>query len=369
MDKTVVHKKHSRLLNKIDKATDDYDFKAVFYRGFIKSMGKNCDMDQARWKLLYTTSRYVGFNVELIKELFLSCAIHHPAWDIVGKDGYCKTERTIRDILATRPIFHKKEIEDFISFYYSLQFNVVRGKPELRKSTTFEELDDFKFNSILREIINRGGKITTQYLRQLLTSDFIKRFDPFKEYFSALPRWVVASGDDPISELASKVKTTDDDYWLWCLKRWLVAAVATALEENTANHQVLVLSGSQGHGKTTYLKRLLPPKLTGYAYSGTIDPASKDSLSYLAECLLINLDELDSLNRSKEAVLKELITKDTIKYRRPYGTYNENYTRKASFTGSVNHEAILSDSSGSRRFLVHKTISVDYSHSVDLDLV
>ena len=145
--------------------------------------------------------------------------------------------------------------------------------------------------------------------------------------------------------------------------------MATVLDDRVSNHQVLVLSGAQGSGKTTFLQGLLPPSLPSYIYSGPIDPTSKDSLSLLAECFLINLDELDSLSRSKEAALKELITKDTIKYRRPYGTYHENYIRKASFTGSVNHESVLSDSSGSRRFLVHKTLSVDYTHDVDLDSV
>jgi len=175
-------------LEKIDEATDDYDFAAVFYRGKIKSMGKNCDMNQARWKLIYTISKYVGFNVELIKELFLSCAIHHPAWDIVGNDGYCKTERTIRDILATRPIFHKNEIEGYLSFAHTLRYNTVTGKPERQSKSGFEDLDEYNFNSILREVLNKGGKIHTQYLRQLMTSDFIKRYDPFKEYFSSLPR-------------------------------------------------------------------------------------------------------------------------------------------------------------------------------------
>lgn len=175
-------------------------------------MGKNCDKNQARWKLLYTISKYVGFDVELIKELFLSCAIHHPAWDNVGKDGYCKTERTIRDILATRPIFHKNEIEGFLSFAYPLRYNTVTGKPERQKENGFVDLDDYNFNSILREILNKGGKISTQYLRQLVTSDFVQRYDPFKEYFSSLPRWDKASGSDPIADLTSKVKTTDDDY-------------------------------------------------------------------------------------------------------------------------------------------------------------
>jgi predicted P-loop ATPase len=118
-----------------------------------------------------------------------------------------------------------------------------------------------------------------------------------------------------------------------------------------------------------FLESLLPERLSTYYFSGVLDPANKDSLSYLAECFFINLDELDSLNRGKEAALKELITKSVIKYRRPYGTFNQNYTRVASFMGSINHEGILSDTSGSRRYLVHKIKSINYRHHLDMDLV
>ena len=153
----------------------------------------------------------MGFDVELITELFQSCALHHPAWATVGKDGMNKTERTIREILSTRPIFHKIEIEDYISFTYDLRFNVVTGKPERRSGSKYEALCDYKFNSILRDVINKGGKLHTQYLRQLLTSDFVLQYDPFKVYFTSLPAWDEADGD-PIAELTSKVRTSDDDY-------------------------------------------------------------------------------------------------------------------------------------------------------------
>lgn len=54
-------------------------------------------------------------------------------------------------------------------------------------------------------------------------------------------------------------------------------------------------------------------------------PGNKDTLIHLVECMLINLDELENLNRTEIGSLKELITKNQIRIRRPYGHNNETY--------------------------------------------
>jgi len=66
---------------------------------------------------------------------------------------------------------------------------------------------------------------------------------------------------------------------------------------------------------------------------------------------------------------KEIITKKTLRYREAYGHFSNNYTRHASFKGSVNHNAILHDSSGSRRFFGHECTAIDYQHHLDMDSV
>ena len=356
--------KHEKLLDKIQEGTKELDFAKLYYRG----EGDYSDQHSARWGLLGILAKWTNFDTDLIKELFEGSCLFHPLWEVTNKNGVTTLDQAIHKILSTRRIYHANEIEGYIRFHFTLRYNVITGKPEITETDAWEELDDYAFNSLHRKIQNDGGKITAQTLKQLLTSNFVERYDAFAEYFEGLAEW--KEGDpDWIGELTEKVITTQPEYWQWSAKKWLVGVVACAINPELTNQQVLVLSGGQGMGKSTFLESLLPEKLKGYLYSGALDPSSKDSLAHLAECMLINLDELDSLTRKKEAELKEIITKSSIKYRRPYGYFAQNYIRRASFMASVNHEGILSDSSGSRRFLVHKVEHIDYQHPVDMDKV
>jgi predicted P-loop ATPase len=89
----------------------------------------------------------------------------------------------------------------------------------------------------------------------------------------------------------------------------------------------------------------------------------------MSDKLIINLDELASLNKKQVEAFKEMITKTTITERRAYAHYTEDYIRRASFVGSSNHNEILMDVTGNRRFLCFETIKIEYQHTVDLDKV
>jgi hypothetical protein len=85
--------------------------------------------------------------------------------------------------------------------------------------------------------------------------------------------------------------------------------------------------------------------------------------------MLINLDELENLNKSEIGSLKEIITKTQIRMRKAYGHNNETMPRRASFAGSVNTAQFLNDSTGSRRFLCFEVETIQYQHTVDIHLV
>ena len=144
--------------------------------------------------------------------------------------------------------------------------------------------------------------------------------------------------------------------------------VGCVLDDKVINHTVIVFSGKQGIGKTTWVERLVPKQLKEYLFSGTINPNNKDTLVQLSECMLINLDELENLNRSEIGSLKEIITKTQIRMRKAYGHNNETMPRRASFAGSVNTAQFLNDSTGSRRFLCFELEDIKYQHEVDINL-
>lgn len=66
------------------------------------------------------------------------------------------------------------------------------------------------------------------------------------------------------------------------------------------------------------MRRLVPPVLHEYVYSGNLDPSSKDSSLMMSDCILIILDELSGQSRMEVNCLKAMITKDAVRERRPY---------------------------------------------------
>lgn len=143
--------------------------------------------------------------------------------------------------------------------------------------------------------------------------------------------------------------------------------VACVTNDKAINQTVIVFSGKQGVGKTTWIEKLIPKPLKDYMFSGTINPNNKDTLIHLAECMLINLDELENLNRTEIGTLKELITKTHIRMRKAYGHNNETLPRRASFAGSVNTAQFLNDTTGSRRFLCFEVEHIEYTHNIDIN--
>lgn len=261
------------------------------------------------------------------------------------------------------------KLENFLNNRYNFRYNTVLGKLEFKtlKAYKYKPMTDFTENSILREILKAKVKCSINSLRNLLHSDYCEMYDPFEVYFENLPKY--EDETDYITMLADTVTTTKQDLWRTCFKKWFVAMVACVLDEKQVNQTVIVFSGKQGLGKTTWMEKLMPTQLKEYIFSGTINPNNKDTLIHLAECMLINLDELENLNRSKIGSLKEIITKTHIRMRKAYGHNNENMPRRASFAGSVNTAQFLNDTTGSRRFLCFEVENIEYTHNIDINKV
>jgi predicted P-loop ATPase len=259
-------------------------------------------------------------------------------------------------------------LELFLSNKYVFRHNIVSGKLEFQYfgKRKWNVMNDFIENSMLRECLKARIRTNLSSLRNLLNSDFCPLFNPFEDYFFNLSSYDEKT--DYITELANTITTTKQDLWQQCFKKWLVAMVGCVLDDKVINHTVIVFSGKQGLGKTTWVEKLVPKPLKEYLFSGTINPNNKDTLVQLSECMLINLDELENLNRSEIGSLKEIITKTQIRMRKAYGHNNETMPRRASFAGSVNTAQFLNDSTGSRRFLCFELEGIKYQHNVDINM-
>lgn len=261
------------------------------------------------------------------------------------------------------------QVEKYLSTKYSFRINEINQKLEYKAfaDSDYQLISDRQMNSFNREMIHADIRSNVGVVRNTLMSDFTPVYNPINDYFQSLPSW--DGQTDHIVELAKTVSTTNDALWHTCFKKWFVALVGCAIKTDIINHTVIVFSGEQGLGKTTWALNLLPKPLKEYCFSGTIDTGNKDTLINLSETMLINLDELENLNKADLGALKGLITKGSIRVRRPYGFNSETLPRRASFIGSVNGKEFLNDATGNRRFLCFEVLHINYRHSIDMDLV
>lgn len=263
-------------------------------------------------------------------------------------------------------------IEEYLSTKYAFRFNTIKQKPEYRtkgEQEPFKPMDKYKLLSLKRELDAAGfTKASKETVKDILGSTFSPATNPVKQYFKDLQPLV--DNRDYILELCNTVKAKNADKWPEYFKKWLVAVVANVfIDETCANHTMLVLTGSQGKFKTTWLENLCPKELINYLYTGKLNLENKDCLTLIAEYLFVNIDDqLKQLHKRDENELKNLITINYVKYRRPYDEYITEYPHLCSFMGSVNGNDFLSDPTGSRRFLPFEVEAIDISAAQRIDM-
>ena len=279
------------------------------------------------------------------------------------------------------------EIEIYLSSRYEFRYNTVLGRTEYRSKNDahFSKVGRYEINTLRREIDNDIGIVTSSdNLYSIIESSFSPRINPIQEYFKGLPLIDIGNsnrdcGNDvslslkAIPALASCVAVRNPDKWMPYLTKWLVAVVSNAMDDRECrNHTCLVLTGDQGKFKTTFLDLLCPLTLYGYSYTGKIYPQEKDTLTYIGQNLIVNIDDqLKALNKRDENELKNLITCPMVKYRMPYDKYVEEHPHLASFVASVNGNDFLTDPTGSRRFLPFEVLSIDINRAkaISMDAV
>lgn len=263
----------------------------------------------------------------------------------------------------------RQEAESYLLNKYEFIFNEIKGIPEYRPLGTyqpFKTMDDYKLNSIARELDIFGINIGAAKIKEILSSNFNPKINPLHKYFQELPD---PGNQDWIKKMADTVTTANNDFYPY-FKKWIVAAVAGCMDAKVVNHTAIVFTGDiQGQYKTTWLNNLIPEKIIDYGFCGEIKPDDKDTLNLLAENLIINIDDqIHKLNKKDENALKNLITAPYVKYRRPYDKYIIRYERYASIVASINQDEFLADVTGSRRFLPFKILKIDINAAKAIDI-
>lgn len=172
-------------------------------------------------------------------------------------------------------------------------------------------------------------------------------------------------GKDYIAQLADTLTTENRELWQKGFKRWIVGLVACALSDEDMNQLVIILYSEQGKGKSSWIRRLLPPEWKEYFYNGIIDPSNKDDARLLATRIIINMEEFEGVKPGELAALKRIIAQDNVTQRKAYDIEAFTLPRHCSFIASTNNRQCLQDIGGNRRFLPITITGIDYHTPVN----
>ena len=277
-----------------------------------------------------------------------------------------KKNETITTTVQKKDISHEfslaKEVEDtakeiikleiFMDAHYDLHYNVVTDQTEYRPANSreaFRKVTHRVLNAMCTEARKQGVNCWDKDVRRHVESINVKSCHPIIDYLRHLPEW---DGCDRITPLAERVSHTD--YWVNHFHTWMLAVTAQWMGVNKLHGNSVapvIISKRQGRQKSTFCKLLLPKALQPYYMDRLNISTTGRAEQKLAEFALINLDEIDKYSSKGMASLKNLMQMAGMNVSKAYQQGICELHRTASFIATSNCKDLLTDPTGSRRFI------------------
>lgn len=251
------------------------------------------------------------------------------------------------------------------------RYNEVRKQVEVTIPGRIGRTLDNRANVALAELTSICAR---NRMPQSMLADYVKvladrnAYNPVCDWINSKP-W---DGVTRIQKLLDTVRVAGDATLKnKLLYRWLLSAVAALFKPfGFTSHGVLVFTGEQGQGKTSWVKALAPQEMGVVLEGATLDPNNKDTVVNAVSHWLVELGELDATFRKSDiARLKSFVTQAVDKLRRPYDRIESEYQRRTVFFASVNEGRYLVDDTGNRRWWTVPVAEIDYRHGIDMQQV
>ena len=260
-----------------------------------------------------------------------------------------------------------EELQNFLNANFDFRYNILSDMPECRRknTTTYRMIDKRMMNTLCMEAMMQGVDCKDADVKRFLFSERIPTHHPFKDYMATLPEW---DGTDRVTMLAARV--SGNGMWLNGFHCWMLGMVAQWMgyPARCANAVApILISTEQGMCKSTFCSILLPEELRAYYTDKFAITSTSGCEQKLSTFGLINMDEFNQYNERMMTILKNLMQMKKVNYRKCFKAYFSDLPRIASFIGTSNEKSLLTDETGSRRFLcieVEKPIDcspIDYA--------
>lgn len=137
-------------------------------------------------------------------------------------------------------------------------------------------------------------------------------------------------------------------------EKFLISMIARIYQPGCKADNMLVLTGKQRRFKSTSLRTLVSPpvaaKYGGWFEDNKFDPGDKDGLMLLQGKWLVEVGELDSFKGRDATLIKAFLSRQSDRFRPPYGHSVQTFPRQFVLAGTTNEQEFLRDSTGSLRY-------------------
>jgi putative DNA primase/helicase len=239
---------------------------------------------------------------------------------------------------------------------------VVIGKLPWRSKDNTSDWNDTD-DSGLREFIEKYyGISSTAKCADALALSFEKHsFHPIKDYLNSLT-WDEVKRIDTL--FIDYLGAEDNKYVRIVARKILVAAVARVFIPGVKFDNMPVLSGPQGIGKSTFIK-----KLGKDWYSDSLTTVTgKEAYEQLQGVWMLEMGEMMATKKADIEATKHFLSKTEDIYRVAYGRRTSRFPRQCVFIGTTNDREFLRDKTGNRRFWPIDVAIIPHSKSVFKDL-
>jgi predicted P-loop ATPase len=246
------------------------------------------------------------------------------------------------------------------------RIEILRDLPEgwskAKKTKNWEDVDD---NNVAKYLSDKYNISSEQSLIKAVNITANKNaFHPIIDYLESLPPW---DNTPRVDRLFIDYFGADDIQTVRQMSRkTLVAAIARLYKPGCEFDNVLtLLSRKQGIGKTTFWKLL-----AGREFYGTNigDIQNKEALERSHGKWLIELQEVSSIYKKSNEVIKSYLSVANDYYRKSYDKRASDNPRQFIYVASTNNDNVLTDTTGNRRFWIVKANTDKTAKNVWRDL-
>lgn len=282
-------------------------------------------------------------NLDKAKDDFGDIDFEDDEWltrlDYDNKGSYKKTTNNILMFIENDPYLKGK-----IAYNEFSNRAVVLGKLPWRKDDKLNDWNDSDDSGLRHHIETIYNISSPSKVNDALIIAFENNtFHPIKDYLNSL-KWDGIKRVDTL--LIDYLGAEDNHYTRTIIRKVLVAAVARVFNPGIKFDNMMVLSGPQGMGKSTFIK-----KLGGDWYSDSLTTVQgKEAYEQLQGVWLLEMGEMMATKKADIEAVKHFLSKSEDIYRVAYGKRTSRFLRQCVVIGTTNDKEFLRDKTGNRRF-------------------